>query len=53
MLTDDQIEAMVMARYPRTDKESWCALEKQRLKEVRDIYRERLLTQQADMPTLN
>jgi predicted NUDIX family NTP pyrophosphohydrolase len=53
MMTDDQIEAMVMKKFPKTDKESWCAIEKQRLKYLRDIYREQLMTQQVDLPTLN
>lgn len=53
MMTDEQIQAKVMAKYPKTEKESWCALEKQRLKELRDFYRERLKDKQVDEPCLN
>lgn len=53
MMTEEQIEALVMKKYPKTEKESWCAQEKQRLKELRDFYRERLREKQYDMPTLN
>lgn len=53
MLTADQIEAMVKAKYPKTEKESWCATEKKYQNDRRDIYREELKAQQVDAVTLN
>lgn len=42
MLTEEQIQQMVMARYPKTDKERNCNQEKQRLAALRELYRDRL-----------
>ena len=53
MLTEEQIEAMVRAKYPRTDKEKNCKQEKVLQESKRDWYREQLRTQQVDEPTLN
>jgi len=53
MLTPEQIEAIVWAKYPKQEKESWCATEKKYQNDRRDIYREQLQAQQVDMPTLN
>lgn len=53
MLTDEQIQAMVMARYPQTDKERSCRQEAERLKNLRDHYREKLRCDAVGAPTLN
>lgn len=53
MLTPEQIEAMVKAKYPRTDKEKNCKQERALQDSKRDYYREQLRTQQADVPTLS
>lgn len=52
MLTDEQIQAMVMAKYPKTDRERNCRQEQERLRALRDIYREKLRANQ-EHPTLN
>ena len=54
MLTEQQIEVMVMKKYPKTDKEKrGCQQEKARLKALRDFYRERLRAEAYTAPTLN
>jgi len=52
-MTEEQIEAMVKAKYPKTDKERTCRQEQLRLKNLRDIYRERLRAEATSAPTLN
>lgn len=44
---------MVKKKYPKTDKESWCAQEKRINQDKRDWYRQILRERQIDIPTLN
>ena len=53
MLTEEQIQAMVMAKYPKTEKERTCRQEKERLKSLREFYRARLEAEKYLSPTLN
>lgn len=53
MLTEEQINAMVKKKYPKTEKESYCASEKKLREDKRNWYRQILRERQIDVPTLN
>lgn len=53
MITDEQIEAMVKVKYPKTDKERNCKQEKAIRDSMRDWYREQLRSKKIDAPTLS
>jgi len=54
MLTEQQIEAMVWRKYPKTVKEkNGCRQEILRNRELRNFYRERLMAERFTAPTLN
>jgi len=52
MLTEQQIEAKVMAKYPRIPEERNCKQRRLEREALRGFYRERLRTNQ-EHPTLN
>jgi hypothetical protein len=41
-MTDDEFNKLVYLKYPKTEKEFCCWQERQRLIELREIYKERL-----------
>lgn len=53
MLTEEQISAMVKAKYPVSHKERNCRQEQEIMKGKREWYAEQLRAGKAEAPTLN
>ncbi len=44
---------MVMERYPKTHDERYCAMKKQRMEALREIYRKELKEAEVETPAVN
>lgn len=53
MLTDQQIEIMVMKKYPKEDKERNCRQHRAIMQDKRNWYRNQLVANRECHPTLN
>lgn len=53
MLTEEQIRAMVMTKYPKEAKERNCRQHRAIMESKREWYRQQLLAHKECAPTLN